>query len=119
MKILCPLFTAALFAGILHQSVAQNGGPSTPTPVVMWHGMGDSCCFTFSLGKVKKMLEQEIPGVYVRSLKIGNNMVEDYESGYLVHPNRQIINACNQIKNDQSLQNGFHAVGFSQGAQFL
>lgn len=89
------------------------------TPIVMWHGMGDSCCFSFSLGKMKKMLEAEIPGVYVKSLKIGKTMIEDYESGYLVHPNKQIKNACSQIKADPQLQDGFHAVGFSQGGQFL
>lgn len=89
------------------------------TPIVMWHGMGDSCCFSFSLGKLKKMLEKEIPSVYVKSLKIGRNMVEDYESGYFVHPDKQIENACDQIKTDSNLADGFNAVGFSQGSQFL
>lgn len=46
-------------------------------------------------------------------------MVEDYESGYFVHPNKQIENACQQIKSDPKLQNGYNAVGFSQGSQFL
>lgn len=89
------------------------------TPIVLWHGMGDSCCFSFSLGKMKKMLESDIPGVYVKSLRIGNNLIEDYESGYFVHPNKQIVNACNQIKQDEKLRDGFNAVGFSQGSQFL
>lgn len=108
-KILCSAVVLVLLPALLE----------AVTPIVMWHGMGDSCCFSFSLGKMKKMFEAEISGVYVKSLKIGRNMVEDYESGYFVHPDKQISNACKQIREDDQLQDGFHAVGFSQGAQFL
>jgi palmitoyl-protein thioesterase len=31
----------------------------------------------------------------------------------------QVELVCEQIKNDPQLQGGFHALGFSQGAQFL
>ena len=31
----------------------------------------------------------------------------------------QIVDACIQITNDKNLQNGFNAIGFSQGSQFL
>jgi hypothetical protein len=34
--------------------------------VVLWHGMGDTCCLPTSMGYVKKMIEKAIPGVYVR-----------------------------------------------------
>lgn len=37
---------------------------------------GDSCCNPLSLGAIKKMIEEEIPGIYVRSLMIGNNVIE-------------------------------------------
>lgn len=52
---------------------------------------GDSCCFPFSLGSVKKMLQKKIPGVYVKSLELGGNLVSDYESGFFMHPNEQVI----------------------------
>ncbi|KRY42733.1 Palmitoyl-protein thioesterase 1, partial [Trichinella spiralis] len=65
-----------------------------PTPVVMWHGMGDSCCNVGGLGAIISVLQREIPGIYV-------------------------TDACNQIANDEHLQNGYHAIGFSQGSQFL
>jgi hypothetical protein len=29
-------------------------------PVVMWHGMGDSCCSAGSLGAIKKLLEDKL-----------------------------------------------------------
>ncbi|KAL9692835.1 hypothetical protein quinque_012120 [Culex quinquefasciatus] len=87
-------------------------------PIVMWHGMGDTCCFPFSLGGFKKFLEAEL-GVYVKSLEIGNSIVTDYKSGYLIHPNRQVEDVCNQLNGDAQLANGYNAIGFSQGGQFL
>ncbi|CRK96296.1 CLUMA_CG009716, isoform A [Clunio marinus] len=91
------------------------------TPVVFWHGMGDSCCFPFSLGKLKKLIESELNHtVYVKSLEIGGSLVRDYESSYFIHPQKQIQDACDQIKRDPILSNRtFNAIGFSQGSQFL
>ncbi|CAH0546472.1 unnamed protein product [Brassicogethes aeneus] len=89
------------------------------TPIVLWHGMGDSCCFSFSLGAFKNRLTQQLPGVYVLSLRIGSSMVNDVENGYFMHPNKQVEEACETIKNDPKLSDGFNAVGFSQGSQFL
>lgn len=37
---------------------------------------GDSCCNPLSMGAVKKMVEEEVPGVYVLSLMIGKNVIE-------------------------------------------
>ncbi|XP_035903186.1 palmitoyl-protein thioesterase 1 [Anopheles stephensi] len=91
---------------------------SEKLPIVLWHGMGDTCCFPFSLGGVRKFLESEI-GVYVKSVEIGNSIAEDFKSGYLVHPNQQIEMVCAELSNDAKLNNGFNAIGFSQGGQFL
>uniref|UniRef100_A0A182ML56 Palmitoyl-protein thioesterase 1 n=1 Tax=Anopheles culicifacies TaxID=139723 RepID=A0A182ML56_9DIPT len=91
---------------------------SEKLPIVLWHGMGDTCCFPFSLGGVKKFLESEI-GVYVKSIEIGSSIAEDFKSGYLVHPNQQIEIVCAELTKDVKLNNGFNAIGFSQGGQFL
>jgi len=90
-----------------------------PTPVVIWHGMGDSCCNPVSMGSIKKMLEEELPGVYVHSLMIGGNVIADMENGFFKDTNTQISMACEQIANDPELQGGYNALGFSQGGQFL
>ncbi|XP_008544079.1 palmitoyl-protein thioesterase 1 [Microplitis demolitor] len=92
---------------------------NNPTPVVLWHGMGDSCCFSFSLGQIKKIIEEEIPDVYVKSIRIGNNVIEDVENSYFKNVNEQIEEVCGELANDTSLKNGFNAIGFSQGGQFL
>uniref|UniRef100_A0A336MXR0 Palmitoyl-protein thioesterase 1 n=1 Tax=Culicoides sonorensis TaxID=179676 RepID=A0A336MXR0_CULSO len=89
-----------------------------PTPIVLWHGMGDSCCSPSSLGRFKRTLEEEIPGVYVLSLKITGES-GNYDSSYFIHPNQQVREACNKIANDSLLQTGFNGIGFSQGGLFM
>jgi len=89
------------------------------TPVVMWHGMGDSCCLPFSMGRIKKLIEKETGGAYVHSLKIGHNIIDDTTDGFLMPVNEQVEMACAIIGNDTNLKDGYHAVGFSQGGQFL
>uniref|UniRef100_A0A182W825 Palmitoyl-protein thioesterase 1 n=1 Tax=Anopheles minimus TaxID=112268 RepID=A0A182W825_9DIPT len=121
-------------------------------PIYNGFSSGDTCCFPFSLGGVKKFLETEI-GVHVKSIEIGNSITEDFKSGYLVHPNQQVLYSkymirisilsrafigcfflvymlmifcnsqiemvCAELSKDDKLNNGFNAIGFSQGGQFL
>lgn len=81
--------------------------------------LGDSCCFSFSLGSFQKKLNRSLPGVHILSLKIGSSVVHDVENGYFMHPDKQIKEACSIIQSDTALENGYNAIGFSQGAQFL
>lgn len=53
------------------------------------------------------------------SLKIGNSTIEDYENGYIMNPNKQVAYVCKVLAKDPKLANGFHAIGFSQGSQFI
>ena len=91
---------------------------SSLTPVVLWHGMGDSCCNPLSMGSVKSMVEKEL-STYVLSLKIGTSLISDTLNGFFMDVNEQIEMVCNIIKNDNQLQEGYNAIGFSQGGQFL
>jgi len=108
---------------ILSISTLINGAPvrddATPTPVVLWHGMGDSCCNPLSMGSIKKLIEQNIPNVYVLSIEIGTTVVQDTLNGFFMNVNKQIDMVCSQLANDTNMQNGYHSVGFSQGGQFL
>jgi len=92
---------------------------SEPTPLVIWHGMGDSCCNPLSMGSIKSFVEKKVSGIYVRSLMIGPNVVADTENGFFMNVNKQVEEVCAKLKNDTKLQNGYHAMGFSQGGQFL
>jgi len=92
---------------------------ATPVPIVLWHGMGDICCNPLSLGAFKTMLEQQITGIYVRSLKIGASIWDDELSGFFKNVNDQVSLVCQQLASDPKLADGYNAIGFSQGAQFL
>lgn len=88
-------------------------------PVVIWHGMGDSCCNPLSMGRIQSIIEQNIKGVYVRSLEIGTNILQDTTNGFFMNVNDQVDMVCKKLANDPKMKNGYHAVGFSQGGQFL
>ncbi|XP_046397082.1 palmitoyl-protein thioesterase 1 [Ischnura elegans] len=96
-----------------------SGEASNPVPIVLWHGMGDNCCNSGSMGAIKQFLEESIPGVYVKSIMIGQNPVEDSENSLFLNANKQIEMACKIISEDTQLANGYNAIGFSQGGQFL
>jgi len=88
-------------------------------PVVLWHGMGDTCCFPFSMGSIKRLIEHQLPGVYVHSIMVGDNIIQDEIHGFLGSVNDQIAEVAEKLKADPKLSRGFNAVGFSQGGQFL
>lgn len=81
--------------------------------------LGDCCCNPLSMGSVKKLFEEQIPGVYVHSLQLGSSITKDIEHGFYANTNELVYMACIKIKNDPELKNGYNAIGFSQGAQFL
>ncbi|KAL7287366.1 hypothetical protein TKK_0018482 [Trichogramma kaykai] len=116
--LLLPLLSALICSSVVAE---DNNGNRTRkiTPVVMWHGMGDSCCFDYSLGQIKKILEQHMTGVYVKSIRIGNNEIEDVENSYFKNVNEQVSQVCEELANDEQLRDGYNAIGFSQGGQFL
>ncbi|XP_018603347.1 palmitoyl-protein thioesterase 1 [Scleropages formosus] len=94
-------------------------GSNGSLPLVMWHGMGDSCCNPLSMGAIKKMVEEEIPGIYVLSLMIGKTVTEDMKNGFFMDVNEQVSTVCEQLARDPRLKGGYNAMGFSQGGQFL
>lgn len=105
-----------VLCAIVHPTTVIN---NTSPPIVLWHGMGDSCCFSFSLGYIRDILRDKLPGVYIKSIRIGNNELEDVKNSYFGNINDQIKQVCEELEMDVKLQNGYNAIGFSQGAQFL
>jgi len=71
------------------------------------------------MGRIVSLVEDNISGVYVKSLEIGSNVLDDMWNSFFMNVNDQVDNVCKQLKQDPSLRGGFHAVGFSQGSQFL
>jgi palmitoyl-protein thioesterase len=54
-------------------------------------GMGDTCCNPASMGSIKNIIEQTVPGIYVHSLKIGSSFIDEVVSSYFVNINDQVI----------------------------
>lgn len=88
-------------------------------PIVMWHGMGDSCCSEYSMGAVADGIRAALPGVLVHSIAIGGNIAADVFSSFFGSVNAQVDFVCDQLLSMQELQGGYVAVGFSQGGQFM
>ncbi|XP_006867646.1 PREDICTED: palmitoyl-protein thioesterase 1 [Chrysochloris asiatica] len=113
------LLAVALLPGFCAAGALGSRDPPTPLPLVLWHGMGDSCCNPLSMGAVKKMVEKKIPGIYVLSLEIGKTLIEDMENSFFLNVNSQVSTVCQTLAKDPKLQQGYNAMGFSQGGQFL
>ncbi|KAH8373267.1 hypothetical protein KR009_012191, partial [Drosophila setifemur] len=113
------LLLLLVFIGYFLWKPTAGGTNPDVLPVVLWHGMGDTCCLPFSLGAIMKLIVAQTNGAYVRSLEIGGNMIMDWESGFFVHPNEQVDYVCKQLLQDERLAKGYNAIGFSQGGQFL
>ena len=52
-------------------------------------------------------------------MQIGDGPNEDTMNGFFKPVNDQVEEVCQKIKSDPHLQDGYNALGFSQGGQFL
>jgi palmitoyl-protein thioesterase len=59
-RLLCLLALVAVAKGARLQDDNPLFADSAPLPVVLWHGMGDSCCSLGSIGSVKKLIEDNL-----------------------------------------------------------
>ncbi|KAH8551170.1 Alpha/Beta hydrolase protein [Umbelopsis sp. PMI_123] len=88
-------------------------------PVVLWHGMGDSCCDPETMGRVAGLIQKAIPGTFVHSVQIGDTPDSDANAGFFGNINEQLEKVCHDLAAIPELEDGFNAIGFSQGGQFL
>nr|BAH72230.1 ACYPI005852 [Acyrthosiphon pisum] len=64
------IFIFILLTILAYGNRINDGSP----PVVLWHGMGDSCCNPLSLGRIIKLLQKNLgTDTYVKSLQIGKS----------------------------------------------
>jgi len=81
--------------------------------------MGDTCCDEHSMGKVAKLIQQEL-GVHVYSVELGPSTQKDREAGFLGDVNAQVKQVCEDLARDEEIvkAGAYNVVGFSQGGQF-
>ncbi|KAL4448301.1 hypothetical protein ABPG75_005520 [Micractinium tetrahymenae] len=104
-------------ASLGHGAASGSSGQSW-LPIVMWHGMGDSCCST-GFGAVKTFIEATLPGVFVHSIATARSPMADLMGSYFGNLNEQVDRVCDELMGMEELKDGYVAVGFSQGGQFL
>ncbi|KAI9323209.1 palmitoyl-protein thioesterase 1 [Dichotomocladium elegans] len=88
-------------------------------PVVLWHGMGDNCCNPESMGRVVDLIQALLPGTFVHSIRVGENVKEDHDAGFFGQIHSQVEYVCDQLQAIPELAGGFNAIGFSQGGLFF
>ncbi|KAJ2726320.1 hypothetical protein GGI07_000631 [Coemansia sp. Benny D115] len=108
----------------MNEASSGRGGSErqseSPLPVVMWHGMGDTCCDNSTMGAIQRIVEDELPGVYVHSVKLGTSEGADRNAGFFGNLNEQIDRVCDDLSQVPELQGRrANLLGFSQGGLFL
>lgn len=106
-----PLRTSVSSAVLRRES---SRDPNQQLPVVMAHGMGDSC-FNDGMQRVTKRVSELLGGVYTTCIGTGKTQQEDTMNGYFLNMNDSVDVFAHAIQHDEKLKDGFHAMGFSQG----
>lgn len=83
-------------------------------PVVFAHGMGDSC-FNSGMGHIGDHTSELLGGVYVTCVPTADTQSKDTSNGFFLNMDKSVDVFASKIAKDPKLQNGFHAIGFSQG----
>lgn len=71
------------------------------------------------MGRIVELIKGNLTDVYIKSIMVGDNMIEDSLRSFFDNVNEQVDHVCQQIKADPKLKFGFNAIGFSQGSQFI
>lgn len=99
-----------------HEHGASNRGARN-RPIVLAHGMGDSC-FNDGLKHVTERITN-ITGAYSTCIPTGDNFHDDTINGYFKSWYANVDIFAEKIKNDPLLEDGFDAIGFSQGNNII
>ncbi|KAG6820518.1 hypothetical protein H0H93_015991 [Arthromyces matolae] len=96
----------------------QTSVSATPRPLVLWHGLGDSHSSVGML-EFSAQIENMHPGIYIHSVYIEEDLDKDRKAGFYGNVNKQLELVAHQLSAVPELENGFDAIGLSQGGQFL
>ena len=71
------------------------------------------------MARLVERIKEALPGVFIHSIMIGRSPEDDRKRSLIDNMNRQIEEVCDQLSRVPELADGFHAIGLSQGGQFL
>jgi hypothetical protein len=73
--------------------VISSGVAQEVVPLVLWHGIGGSCCDPHHLGQLIALIEKEVPGIYIHSISFGKNPTEDVFFSFYGLLSDQVVNS--------------------------
>ncbi|BEI87849.1 uncharacterized protein CcaverHIS019_0105670 [Cutaneotrichosporon cavernicola] len=116
MLVFAPLLLTAVVA-VPTQTVLESSGPR---PLVIWHGLGDTA-HSKGMNQFADFVRDEYPGIFVHSVVSpnGGSPSDEQKAGWWGVGEELSQGGCDQIKSIPELQDGFDAIGFSQGGLFL
>ena len=106
--------SSALLAKTTTTSTSTSATTKQQLPVVFAHGMGDTC-FNNGMINIGNHTSSLLDDVYVTCIPTGDTKTEDTKNGYFLNMDASVDIFAQKISQDPKLQNGFHAIGFSQG----
>lgn len=83
-------------------------------PVVLAHGMGDSC-FNTGMQSLTKYASQLLGGAYGTCIPTGDTQSEDTINGYFKSMDYNVEVFAEKVRANPKLANGFYGIGLSQG----
>ncbi len=83
---------------------------STPYPIAIFHGIGDSCSNP-GMERISQFFSDNLSGVYVKCIESAGGPA-DFSTSFM----SQAKTACEAIKNDPHFTNNFSVIGLSQGS---
>ena len=87
--------------------------PLATLPIVVAHGMGDSC-FNPGMESITKASGVQL-GVYSVCIPTGDNQMSDTINGFLLSMDKSVDVFAAKVRADPKLAKGFNAYGLSQG----
>jgi palmitoyl-protein thioesterase len=114
-----PFFYLTIFWGLIATTINASPlfGPAFH-PIVIWHGLGDSA-YSQPMQELADQLRQAYPGIYVKLISLADDLSSDQRAGFFGNVNEEVEQVCQDLSLDDQLRDGFDAIGFSQGGQFL
>jgi len=105
----------------LQAEILHNGplSPSTPRPVVIWHGLGDTYD-SDGMNSIAELINSTLPGTAVYSIRLDSNPSADQRAAYFGNLTAELSTVCDDLASELgSAPGGIDAIGFSQGGLFL
>lgn len=88
------------------------------TPILLWHGMGDSYEST-GMKRLITILQESYPDLPIHSIALDESNAKDQQRGIVGDAMSDVQTVCETLKNSTEFKNGVHGIGMSQGGLFL